>query len=92
MAEVIKRAVVKTVNLRQMFTPAARDLPRGGAVYISFQEDGDDFKKLFDFYPDEVSFCQSEFIGLTEYEGREVFVKKDTRYLRSQFFFFPLSG
>lgn len=33
MAEVIKRAVVKTVNLRQMFTPAARDLPRGGAVY-----------------------------------------------------------
>ena len=55
----------------------------GGAVYISFQEDGDDFKKLFDFYPDEVSFCQSEFIGLTEYEGREVFVKKDTRYLRS---------
>ncbi len=40
-------------------------------------------KTLFAFYPDEVSFRESEFIGLTEEEAHSLFQQKDTAYLRS---------
>ena len=40
-------------------------------------------KTLFSFYPDEVSFCTREFIGLTEEEACDLFQRKDRAYLRS---------
>jgi hypothetical protein len=59
-------------------SPFSGELP---AVRVTF-EDGTE-KELFRFYPDELSFVPAEFIGLTEKEARQLFVKKDTAYLRS---------
>lgn len=50
-------------------------------VTVTF-EDGE-VKELFSFYPDEISFAESEFIGLTEDEAQELRHKKDVAYLRS---------
>ena len=49
---------------------------------IATFEDGST-KNLFSFYPDEVSFRASEFIGLSEEEAHSLFQQKDTAYLRS---------
>lgn len=38
---------------------------------------------LFDFYPDEISFESSEFIGLTLQEGSALKSSKDREYFRS---------
>ena len=38
---------------------------------------------LFSFYPDEINFSESEFIGLTEEQARGLRHKKDVAYLRS---------
>jgi len=40
-------------------------------------------KELFEFYPDEISFCPTEFEGLTETEARALRHKKDVAYIRS---------
>lgn len=40
-------------------------------------------RDVFTFYPDELSFSESEFIGLTHQEAIALKVKKDTAYLRS---------
>ena len=45
-------------------------------------EDGST-KKLFSFYPDEISFQPSEFVGLTEDEAKALRDRKDTAYLKS---------
>ena len=50
-------------------------------VTVTF-EDGK-VKELFSFYPDELSFTASEFMGLTEQEARALRLRKDTEYLRS---------
>jgi hypothetical protein len=51
------------------------------AVIATF-EDGST-KRLFSFYPDEVSFHPSDFIGLTEPEAHRLHQRKDVAYLRS---------
>lgn len=40
-------------------------------------------KVLFDFYHDEIRFTESELIGLTEEQARDLKRQKDTAYLRS---------
>jgi hypothetical protein len=40
-------------------------------------------KTLFEFYPDEISFEESEFIGLTEESARRLKFEKDKRYIQS---------
>lgn len=50
-------------------------------VYVTFQ-DGTE-KKLFDYYPDELSFTALEFVGLTEEEAHLLKLKKDKAYLQS---------
>lgn len=57
-----------------MFDP----MPR---VNVTFEDDTS--KDLFEFYPDELSFRESEFIGLTEEEAIALRHKKDVDYLRS---------
>ncbi len=67
-------------------TPMPRPMPDGmfdpmPEVVATF-EDGSR-KTLFAFYPDEVSFRESEFIDLTEEEAHSHFQQKDHAYLRS---------
>ena len=69
-----------------IITPIPRRMPHGmfdpmPEVIVTF-EDGTR-KSLFSFYPDEVSFRASEFVGLTEEEAHSLFQRKDTAYLRS---------
>jgi hypothetical protein len=67
-------------------TPMPRPMPLGmfdpmPEVIATF-EDGTT-KTLFSFFPDEISFTPTEFIGLTEEEAHSLFQRKDTTYLRS---------
>ena len=69
-----------------IITPMPRPMPHGmfdpmPEVIATF-EDGST-KTLFSFYPDEISFQASEFIGLTEDEARSLFHHKDVSYLKS---------
>ncbi len=69
-----------------IITPMPRPMPEGmfdhmPEVVATF-EDGST-KNLFAFYPDEVSFRESEFIGLTEEEAHSLFQQKNRTYLRS---------
>lgn len=50
-------------------------------VYVTM-ENGDE-KKLFSYYPDEISFTESEFVGLTIQEAEQLRHTKDVTYLRS---------
>lgn len=50
------------------------------SVCVTF-EDGTT-KKLFWFYPDELSFSEEELIGLTEAEARHLKYEKDRAYLQ----------
>jgi hypothetical protein len=73
---------IKSVTI----TPMPRPMPHGmfdpmPEVIATF-EDGTN-KHLFSFYPDEVTFREQEFTGLTEEEAHSLFQKKDTAYLRS---------
>jgi len=45
-------------------------------------EDGSK-EMLFEYYPDEISFTEAEFIGLTKDQAIELRHKKDVDYLRS---------
>jgi hypothetical protein len=40
-------------------------------------------KRLFSFYPDEVTFQTHEFMGLTEEEAHDFHQRKDRSYLKS---------
>ncbi len=46
-------------------------------------EDSDEEILLFEYYPDEISFTSSEFIGLTVEEGKHLKFVKDKNYLQS---------
>jgi hypothetical protein len=69
-----------------IITPMPRPMPLGMSdptpEVIATFEDGST-KTLFLFYTDEVSFRESEFVGLTEKEAHSLYQKKDTAYLRS---------
>ena len=50
---------------------------------VKVQFNNGDEKTLFEFYPDEISFTESEFIGLTEESARRLKFEKDKRYIQS---------
>jgi len=50
---------------------------------VKVQFSNGDKKTLFEFYPDEISFKESEFIGLTEESARRLKFEKDKRYIQS---------
>jgi len=67
-------------------TSMPRPMPEGmfdpmPEVIATFEDDST--KALFAFYPDEVSFRESEFTGLTEQEAHSLFQQKDRSYLSS---------
>lgn len=45
-------------------------------------EDGST-ERLFSYYTDELSFGKCELIGLTPYEAKQLYTRKDVAYLRS---------
>jgi len=51
------------------------------SVYVTVE--GGSEEKLFEYYPDELSFCELEFIGLTVLEASQLKFDRDVRYLRS---------
>lgn len=66
--------------------PFPRPMPEGmsdsmPSVKVKFS-DGEE-KTLFEFYPDEISFTESEFIGLTESKARKLRTKKDIEFIQS---------
>ena len=50
---------------------------------VKVQFHNGDEKTLFEFYPDEISFKESEFIGITEESARRLKFEKDKRYIQS---------
>lgn len=50
-------------------------------VKVQFDDGGE--KILFEFYPDELSLTEDEFIGLTEKQAHELRMKKDIEFLQS---------
>ena len=50
-------------------------------VYVTTEDGVEQF--LYIYYPDEISFTESEFIGLTLQECGALFTKKDIAYLKS---------
>jgi len=76
----------KTVITKCAIGPYPRPLPAGmfddmPQVKVTFS-DGTE-TTLFEFYPDEISFSESEFIGLTENEAYALKIQKDKAYLQS---------
>ena len=53
-------------------------MPQVKVQFVNGQE-----KVLFEFYPDELSFTEDEFIGLTEKQAHELRMKKDIEFLQS---------
>lgn len=50
-------------------------------VWVTY-EDGEE-EKLFSYYPDEISFDEHEFVGLTREQAMRLYTKKDIDYLRA---------
>lgn len=66
--------------------PMPRPMPQGmldpiPSVLARF-EDGTE-QELFRYYPDEVSFSEAEFVGLTVSEALRLWHRKDVAYLQS---------
>lgn len=59
---------------RSYFDP----MPR---IYVELEDGSTEL--LFEYYPDEISFTEKEFIGLTVEEARHLKFKKDKDYLQS---------
>jgi hypothetical protein len=53
-------------------------MPEAWATFENGEE-----KRLFSYYPDEISFAPQEFVGLTEAEAIHLKFTKDRDYLRS---------
>lgn len=50
---------------------------------VKVQFDNGEEKTLFEFYPDELSFSEQEFIGLNENEALNLKFEKDRNYIQS---------
>lgn len=50
---------------------------------VNVMFDNGEEKMIFEFYPDEISFCEHEFIGLTEESAKQLKGIKDKKYLQS---------
>ena len=50
---------------------------------VKVQFDNGEEKILFEFYPDEISFSESEFIGLTEESAHRLRFEKDKKFIQS---------
>jgi hypothetical protein len=63
-----------TEQPKSLFDP----MPR---VFVTTEDGVEHF--LYQYYPDEISFTESEFIGLTLEECGRLYTEKDLKYLKS---------
>lgn len=66
--------------------PMPRPMPHGmfdpmPKVTVTYEDDTTEV--LFDFYPDEISFSGSEFVGLNRDQALQLRHKKDVAFLQS---------
>ena len=76
----------ETVIISCSIGPYPRPMPEGmldsmPKVRVRFN-DGEE-KVLFEFYPDEINFTESEFIGLTEESAQRLKFERDIKYIQS---------
>jgi hypothetical protein len=67
-------------------SPIPRPMPEGMSdpmPEVKVQFDNGEEKTLFEFYPDEISFSENEFIGLTEEAAHRLRFEKDKKYIQS---------
>ena len=67
--------------------PYPRPMPQGmmdQMPSVNVQMSNGESVKLFEFYPDEISFTESEFIGLTLDEARRLKYVKDLEFIKSE--------
>jgi hypothetical protein len=67
-------------------SPIPRPMPEGMSdpmPMVKVQFDNGEEKTLFEFFPDEISFSEKEFIGLTEEAAHRLRFDKDKMYLQS---------
>lgn len=69
---------IKSVTIGPMPKSMFDKMPTVTATF----EDGT-VKELFSYYPDEISFYENEFIGLTEAQAHKLRHGKDVAYLQS---------
>jgi hypothetical protein len=75
----ISQKVIKSARITEMPKGIFDPMPE---VWV-FVEGSEKEVKLFDYYPDELSFSPSEFIGLTVQQAISLKFKKDQQYLRT---------
>jgi hypothetical protein len=78
--------VIEPVIVKCSIGPYPRPMAEGmfdPMPEVRVQFNNGDEKALFEFYPDEISFEESEFIGLTEESALKLKFEKDKRYIQS---------
>jgi hypothetical protein len=73
-------STIKAATITAMPKSFMDSMPR---VLVTTEEQTEPNEFLFEYYPDEISFNPSEFLGLTIEEARSLKGKKDRQYLRS---------
>ena len=66
--------------------PFPRPMPEGmfdPMPEVKVRFDNGKVKNLYEFFPDEISFDSTEFIGITEKAAFNLKTEKDIRYLQS---------
>ena len=74
----------KNINIMKVIASRITEQPKSlfdpmPKVFVKLENGKEEF--LFEYYPDEISFTPSEFVGLTIEECRHLKFKKDKNYL-----------
>lgn len=82
----MENEALNSTSMRKIVKAWITDLPKKlgdplPEVWIRLS-DGTE-KKLFQYYPDEISFTDSELIGLTEEQARALKFGRDRSYIQS---------
>ncbi len=84
--KVITMTTSKPIITKCKIGPLPRPMPEGmfdkmPSVMVTLSN-GESLT-LFQYFPDEISFVESEFIGLTVAEAESLLTKKDVKFLQS---------
>lgn len=76
----------KSKIISARITPLPRPMPEGmfdsmPEVHVTTEDNREHY--LFQYYPDEISFTEKEFVGLTLIDAKGLKFKKDKEYLQS---------
>lgn len=77
---------IQPVIVKCTIEPYPRPMPDGmfdKMPTVKVWLDNDEEHELFEFYPDEISFTEDEFIGLTLETSKNLKFLKDVKYIQS---------